>query len=276
MRVSVNPIRDVQLTRIGSDRNPVIVVDDVLANAEEVRAHALGSRYRRGGLTAYYPGYVSPSGIAGMSELIEWAAAYVWNEVYALPRLPYVSFDRIQGLTTFAVFAPDMASRYANVHTDGQNWLSMLIYLGGGGGTAFWRDRATGLESYLPPSGGSLAEIERIEEFFDVDMTRRLARGLSLDAPEALARMRATLARRQIAPPFPCASTDEWELLHHVPAKFNRMMICPTWQFHSVAYPDYVPPASLASARLTLNTFVEYPFVTNATLRVADVPGIIE
>jgi len=278
-RLELNPIgrMHIALERLGEDRNPVLVVDDVLANADEVRGFALGLAYAPGRRTAYYPGYTSACALPGTLALARFLAEYLWRECYGLARRtpPFVDPADVQAQSFFALFAPSPDAKYSIQHVDGHSWLASVLYLAGDrveSGTAFWRDRATQLQSKLP---GNILLAQKIEAFFGTRHFAALERAF-LRGPEVdLDAMLAAAAAGRPSPRFPAAGDDQWDLLKLVPARYNRLVCYPTWQIHSVAYPDYRPPESVESARLTLNTFVEYPLPGLApTVPVAPLAGV--
>src|SRR5262249_36777915 len=107
-----------------------------------------------------------------------------------------------------------------------------------------------------------VAAMRQVESFFGFNVTDALAAayGESFEMGDVVGDL---MARRAIHPPFPKDSYDdgrgEWELLDFVPQRFNRLVAYPTWQLHSLAYADYAPPADLDAARLTLNSWVDWP-----------------
>jgi hypothetical protein len=58
--------------------------------------------------------------------------------------------------------------------------------------------------------------------------------------------------------PWPTRDFGEWEMIHYVPARFNRLVVYPTWQYHSVATKRYAPPQTMEEARLTMNIFIRH------------------
>ena len=58
---------------------------------------------------------------------------------------------------------------------------------------------------------------------------------------------------------------DTWKRVGYIPAKFNRLVVYPTWQIHSIV--DRTNPNILnaETIRLTINQFVDYPFPRELT-----------
>src|SRR5262245_13271779 len=71
-----------ELQRFGRDKNPVLVVDDFLANPDEVRQCALQSRFCAGSYLRYYPGYQADCGLRGIDEVVSWVAATMWRDAF--------------------------------------------------------------------------------------------------------------------------------------------------------------------------------------------------
>jgi hypothetical protein len=269
---------DVVVRRVGEDANPVLVMDDVLENLDEVRDAAMRVPWVRGRRGRYYPGYTSEVSIAGLPELARRVGEHAATEVYGLPARPASEPRRRWRVQSFfAAFAPDPAARHANVHVDGFSWLAVLVHLarpsGPRTGTGFWRHRPTGLESFFFVDERNEADVRRTEALFGLDgfARRRATRG-----PDGL--LSALAPSFDAVPlPFPAADHGDWELIDFVEAKPNRLVAYPTWRWHGVVHPDYAPPARLADARLTLNAFVDHPdFPTSPEVPVVDLEGLVE
>ncbi len=280
MRLQLNQPENfaVEVRRIGEDKNPVIIVDNVLANALEVREFALGSRFSAGHEGDYYPGYMSACSLPGMTQLTRWVAEFAWRNVYQLEDAPFLDLKEVASSSFFAAFAPRMDGSFINVHVDSHSWLAVVLYLSPPAiesGTAFWRNKESALQSFI---GGedSLLGIQKVEALFGVNILDRLKQAYAMDPVVSMNEVRERLfASKKVSPPFSAESCDVWERLDHVSVKFNRMVVYPTWQFHSVAYPNYLPPKHLRDARLTLNTFVKYPLrKPESGLKIAAVEGI--
>src|SRR5262249_26123183 len=133
MKLELNRVDDmtIEVKRLGQDRNPVVIVDNVLRNPEAVRAFAKQARYTAGTRSGnYYPGYTSPCGVAGTTELGLWIAEMFWKDIYGQDPAVFASLDldRIVGRANFSVLAAAMDAKYVNVHSDAHSWLALLIY----------------------------------------------------------------------------------------------------------------------------------------------------
>jgi len=254
----------VSLRRIGRDRNPLLVIDNVLANAEEIRRQALGYQFKPARIgNGYYPGYLLPSPLRGMTALARWAAKLIWDGAYAKDGLEASGLDELDVESFFAIYSPAPGQEYAHIHTDGDNWLAMVLHLSHGldkrAGTAFWRHQPTGLESiYNGEEPVRAATI--IEACFGVDV---------LDRPRAAAVQRSTLGlaawQRSLTPvrktPFPATDHDAFKRIGYVPSRFNRLVVYPAWQLHSIAMSEQRTAPKLEAARLTLNGNVRHPLL---------------
>jgi hypothetical protein len=256
---------EITIERFGRERTPVLVVDNVLANAEEVREYSLGYNFARPLLgRAYYPGLRSACALRGVHAVGAWSARAMWTKGYGLD--PEERVSMLGGVYTenlFCVFSPSKTFKYGNVHTDGHSWLAQLIYLTPGeerfSGTGFWRHGPTGLESVCSREK-PLPLMRQLDAMFKTRLLEgsRIVRDLYPDMTyngwvQSLFRDLAML------PPFPAHDHGPWENIGVIPAKFNRLVVYPTWQFHSVVMKGEKPTISRENVRLTLNTFIKHP-----------------
>jgi hypothetical protein len=105
-----------------------------------------------------------------------------------------------------------------------------------------------------------MIQLLRLESFLGLRLTAKLPEAL-MSIPAFDTGMMEKLIFRPIPgrKPFSIAEDENWKLLKFVPAKFNRLVVYPTWQIHSVI--DELDPEILTveNMRLTMNQFVEYP-----------------
>jgi hypothetical protein len=256
----------VSIQRFGNDANPVLVVDDALANAEEIRGYALGLQWLRAvQARSYYPGYTAMCGLRGIDAVGAWAARRLWKEAYGLDDAdPASRLGEVQTDAFFAIFAPERDCPYSVVHVDSHSWLAMLVYLTPGeenaSATGFWRHVPTGLESGCT---GRIDVFSTMHRFDAVLKTKLLEtpRAVLAHAPnhtyaDWLAELIKTSSK---TPPFPSGDYGPWQKIGAVSARFNRLVAYPTWQFHSILPTRPELATTLASARLTLNGFIKHP-----------------
>jgi hypothetical protein len=252
------------IERFGNEKNPILVVDDVLANADEIREFALGVQYDRALMNrAYYPGYIASCPLRGVEEVGRWAGRYLWSEGYRLDADEQTSqLSRLAVNSFFAVFAPEKNTKYGIVHSDAHSWLAMLIYLTPNeekaSGTGFWRHVPTGLESGCSGAGDPFSLMLRLDSILGTKLIDSARRALEHAPQFSYARWLQDIFS-QSTPPFPSGDHGPWEKIGTVAAKFNRLVVYPTFQFHSVVMKREKLASTLDTARLTLNVFIKHP-----------------
>jgi hypothetical protein len=229
-----NPFRPHEKARlsiisIGTERAPVIIVDDFLSNAEMLVDYAATSSAFRVDPGTYYP---------GARALIPKAYGLA---VSGLLRDPiWKTFGKAVGGITVgpAAFSlvttlPKDLKFYQRVpHTDGfdNGQIALLHYLCGpqNGGTSFYRHRKTGFEIV---DNARAAEFERIRNA-----------QWAANPPEA----------RYID-----GDNAEYERIHSIDAAFNRLIIYRSVSLHSgnIAA-DFSFDPNPRTGRLTANTFL--------------------
>lgn len=273
MRDRLKPV----VRHVGRDRNPVLVVDDFLANPDQIRHRALESRYRRGDHQRYYPGYQADCALPGIDEIIQWVARTIWRDGFG--RGPSELLDDVDcPRPLFSAMSPDPRGKYLNIHVDGHSWLAVLLYLSPDqeqqSGTAFWRQREHGLESvYIGPN--PMKTMSVIDTVFGTQMISRVLGPLGRAPVATFEQFANGLCERDVSPPFPERSHGVWQRTGIVRARFNRLVAYPTWMWHSAVQRSYTPPRSLAAARLTLNMFARHPLLEPRTLvPITPIPGM--
>ncbi|HTJ46381.1 MAG TPA: DUF6445 family protein [Kofleriaceae bacterium] len=277
LRLRMNERAKISLRQVGRDRNPVLVVDDVLANPDEIRTRALESRYRRGEQVRYYPGYQADCSLPGIDELAAWVAERMWCDAYGRERGTLID-EADCPRPVFSALSPQPDGKYLNIHVDGHSWLAVLVYLSPGedrrSGTAFWRQREHGVESiYIGPN--AMKTMSLVDAVFGTRMVERVLPPLGRSTAATFEQFASDLCERDVSPPFPERSHGAWERTGIVRAKYNRLVAYPTWMWHSPAMRDYAPPRSLAEARLTLNAFIRHPLLEPRSLvPIAPIRGV--
>jgi hypothetical protein len=277
LRLRMSDRARASLRRVGRDRNPVLVIDDFLANPDEVRARALESRFRRGDHLRYYPGYQADCGLPGVDEIVASVARRMWTEGYG--RKPGALIDEADcQRPLFSAMSPQPDGKYLNIHVDGHSWLAVLVYLSKdheqSSGTAFWRQREHQLESmYLGPN--PMKQMSLIDGVFGTRMVEQVLRPLGRSPATTFEQFANGLCERDVSPPFPERTHGAWERTGIVRARYNRLVAYPTWMWHSAAMRAYVPPPTLADARLTMNLFIRHPLLEARSLvPIAPIRGV--
>jgi len=141
----LNPSADIRVVHQGNERQPVIVIDNVLADPERWRNAAARADYRRIG--AHYPGIRAP--------FPEEASQAIRTELEPLIARTF-EFDPVPPVLecyfSIVTTSPEALAPIQRLpHVDGleRDRIAILIYLSGGemGGTGFYRQRSTGFET---------------------------------------------------------------------------------------------------------------------------------
>ena len=210
--------------RIGSHDEPVVIIDDFHPDPDRLRAMAGQSRFRA--LSPFYPGVqalADPAHLKPCDEVLQ----TVMREAFGIT----VGLSVVQ-CSFSLVTTPDAAlqpiQRLPHVDTTDPGRIALLHYLSdaGLGGTAFYRHRATGLDTLTPDAFDGYREA--LEE-------------------EGLPK-----------PGYMRGSDDRFAMIHHVAAKPNRAVLYRSRLLHSGMIPDGATFSDdPARGRLTLNTFFQ-------------------
>ncbi|HEX8484033.1 DUF6445 family protein [Sphingomonas sp.] len=141
----LNPHAAVRVEHQGSEAQPVIVIDDMLAAPERWRDLAAQAAYRQIG--PHYPGLRALVPAAAAIEMRVELAALI-GDTFALAPVPQV-FECYFSIVTTPPEALAPIQRLPHVDGLEPDRLAILIYLSGAdqGGTAFYRQRKTGFET---------------------------------------------------------------------------------------------------------------------------------
>ncbi|MFL6734696.1 MAG: DUF6445 family protein [Sphingomicrobium sp.] len=227
MKAVLNPSAAMQLFRHGREQQPLIVIDDMLADPEAWRAAA--ARERFGKIGAYYPGLRAPvaeaAALAMRDELRD-----VLADAFALDTVPPL-FECYFSLVTTQPH--ELAPIQRLPHVDGleRDRIAILIFLSGGemGGTAFYRQRATGFETL---------DVERYPHFEGA--------------------LRSGVAEHGLPPPgYISGDTPLYEKIASYDARPNRALIYRSHALHCAEIPADAPlDADPLKGRLTINSFL--------------------
>ena len=248
---------------------PMLVIDDALEDPHRARAAAWNSRFHLPGPNEYYPGWQATAQMSGDKRLIQDLAKLFLDRLWSRGWPPPLRVTDLKPHSTFSVFGMDheVARRngYIDQHVDTFSWIAVVTYLfehdersGVDRGTAFWKHRPTDLKTFFL---GDLLQAAQIEHLFGLNFidpfrkaSLRLRAASMADAQKQILENPSSTRRL-----FSLEEDHQWSLLKFVPARFNRMVAYPTWQFHSIV--DTSPPQALSTrnARLTYNTFIPYP-----------------
>jgi hypothetical protein len=245
----------VQILRFGSEKIPILVVDDVLANVDAVRAYAKGLHYVTPAMTE--PSYYAACTIFGTSPLGTWVAGRLCSEGFGLDPEEHLRDGDTE--SSFRLFAPTKQHKYGTIHVTAHSWVSIILGLTPGepSGTGFWRHVPTGLESAV---GGTdpFDLMVRIDQLFKTQHVAgaRAARAFAPKTPYNLW-LRQLFQSSSSRQPFPNTDHGDWKLIGAVPTTYNRLVAFPAWAFHSIVMSQDTG-TTLDTARITMNLFVRH------------------
>lgn len=225
--LALSPAARVTETRFGAERQVLLCVENALPDPQAVVAVAARHAYRRIG--PFYPGLRAPVSEAVAMELVGPLLPRL-ADAFALPA-PATYFECYLSLVTAAPYALAPIQRLP--HFDGvePDRIAVLLYLDAAerGGTAFYRQRATGFES--------------------VDAARL--------APYRTA-LEGGVAEHGLPPrAYIAGDTPLFERVHAVEGRFNRLIAYRGNTIHCANLPaDFTPSADPKKGRLTLNLFL--------------------
>jgi hypothetical protein len=216
--------RKVARHRIGSEGEPLIVVDGFASDPEALRADAIAGSYEPAG--HHYPGIRAPLPERYLREQLPVIARALGREFGSCRRIRVV--DARFSIVTVAPDLLDTRQRLPHVDAYGGDRIALVHYLSLADcdGTAFFRHRATGFET--------IDEV-RAPTFFDT--------------------LRGEV---EAAPPdgYIAGDSDLFERTALVDARFNRALLYRSNILHSGAIaPDAVLSADPAVGRLTVTVF---------------------
>lgn len=226
----LNPQATIRVVRQGKEAQPVIVIDDMLAVPDTWRYLAAQARYGQYG--PYYPGLRAIVPAAASGAMRDELAGLI-GETFELDPVPPVAECFFSIVTTPA---DALAPIQRLPHIDGleRERIAILIYLSGPsqGGTAFYRQRATGFET--------------------VDAGRR---------PAFEAALNSGIAEHGLPPPaYIAGDTPIYDQIASYEARPNRALIYRSHSLHCAAIPAGIDlPADAVRGRLSINSFLFAP-----------------
>ena len=217
-----------ELRRVGDTRSPVVVVDDVTGAADDLVELAAAMAPFPSSAGSYYPGLRQPIGPGD--------AAYGYVERLLQAAAPFIgggfdvdTFDLLEASFSMVTTPPaalDAAQRAPHFDSTDPDYLAVLHYLNDTPGTAFFRQRATGIE---------LVDDGNVDAF--VATAKQVNRDLS---------------------GYTHGSNQHYELIGQVEGVRDRLAIYRGAMLHS----GIIPPGMAFSAdpragRLTANIFIK-------------------
>jgi hypothetical protein len=221
----------IDVRHVGASREPILIIDDFLANPEALVAEAAGSQDWHDVAPGGYPGKRAPLPRAYAQAVLRRLDVPIRQRLVGKER-SLKRFDCSFSLVTAAPSDLAPLQRVPHIDVADENRVAILHYLCSDrfGGTAFFRQVSTGLEQI------TAAEKARY-----------------------IAARREDLATHQIAGAYPSETTGGYERTGKVDARFNRIVAYRSMTLHSGIIDE---PGILsddpAKGRLTANFFVEY------------------
>jgi hypothetical protein len=227
MTLAIHPDFRIQKLRIGRDEAPLIVVDNLVANADELVELAASKTF--GDVASYYPGVRAKVPLTYQHFMIERLREMLADtfELAGALRFTACHFSLV---TTPGEKLTHM-QRIPHVDSVFMNELAFIHYLFKRdlGGTAFYRHRATGFE-YVNQErkAGYMQHVE--------------AERIGPDSPP---------------PEYINGDTPLYELLNRQEGAFNRLLVYRRTSLHSGALAkDFVPDLDPRTGRLSINGFL--------------------
>ena len=226
----LNPEATTTLFRHGNEQQPVLVIDDFLADPDAWRDEASRRHFRQIG--PHYPGVRAPVA-EGKAAAMRDELAPLLAETFETDPVPPV-FECYYSIVTTPPQALAPIQRLPHVDGLERDRIAILIFLSGteSGGTAFYRQRATGFET-----------LDR-ERF-----------------PRFEAELRASVAQHGLPEPaYISSDTALYEMIASYKARPNRALIYRSRSLHCAEIAsDAVLPADPLLGRLTINSFLFDP-----------------
>jgi hypothetical protein len=237
MHLVPHPELRVRKLHIGREQAPLLVIDNFVANAEQLVDAAVGKRFTA--ITEYFPG-------------IRVKAPLLYKR-YFIDQLQDLLFDffRLRGTTlTFSVCYYSLVTtpgkallpiqRVPHIDTTNGNGLASVHYLFKRdlGGTAFYRHRKTGFE------------------YVDAGREKQYYRILGEETGHA----RTGFAASSYAPPAAYINGDTplFEQIAVEQGLFNRLLVYRRNSLHSGAIDtSFVPDSNPLTGRLSINSFID-------------------
>lgn len=233
--LALNPRAQMRVLHVGAEREPVLVIDDVLATPGALVDYAATQAAFRPAAEfhSHYPGLLAPAPL-GYVERVVRALAPLVVRAFGLPSGAAPGDAQCYlSLVTLAPEALSTGQRLPHVDTTDPRQFAVLHYLCDGarfGGTAFYRHRATGFET--------------------LDEAR---------APTHRARLDAELAQAPPPAAYVAGDTPQYAMTGAVEARFDRLVAYRSRLLHSgLIAPDAPLSPDPRTGRLTANIFVNF------------------
>jgi hypothetical protein len=222
-----HPNSSIQRLAIGAERAPLVVIDNLLADPDELVNIAAAKTY--GDVASYYPGVRSKVPLTFQQFLLdelrgEFAAVFGHS---GAPRFTSCHFS----LITTPKERLTYVQRIPHVDSLLSDQLALVFYLfkGDFGGTSFYRHRKTGFE------------------FIDEARNPEYWRHVQAEQPEI----------ERSPPGYIIGDTEFYTRISHQDGIFNRLLVYRRTSLHCGAInPNFVPVSDPRRGRLSVNGFI--------------------
>ncbi len=219
----------VQLKRIGQEQQPLLIVDDVLADPD-----AMIDAAREAGFYVpehtHYPGLNAPLPESYYRTVVTTLRGPI-AAAFGLSSDAYLKYFGFFALATTAAAQAEPIQKIPHHDSPDPNRLAMVHYLcrGDHGGTGFFRHKATGFES---------VDHARHPAYVDIARAQLAARGAG-------------------APAYAGADMADYELIGRAEPVFNRLILYRNHVLHSALLGPQAGDRDPGLGRLTANGFIE-------------------
>ncbi len=223
----VNPNANISFRRFGIEEQPILIIDDLMSNPQELVEFAINADWQapQSGL---YPGIIAEP---PKQYLIEIATKLKpdFCRAFNFPSSKSLSATGFFALTTKGLEDFGPWQRIPHFDQSDMDSLAMVHYLNPSqiGGTGFFMHTPSGYESINPRRQTSYNQ--EVQEWLDANPTALID--------------------------FAGKNTPNYELIFEVPFAFNRAVIYPSYVLHCALYNSKSQDDNPLSGRLTLNSF---------------------
>lgn len=228
---TVNPAMTAQVLHVGRERQPVVILDDFMRSGQSLVELAATVPFSRP--PSHYPGLVAPLHPDYVSNLLSAIRPFVRDTFGLVVDRPPRLYSCFYGVATIRPEQLSVGQRHPHIDTPDPGRLAVLHYLcdESHGGTSFYRDRATGLESM---------NAQQLPQFME-----RMQKDTRENGPLPAGYMEG--------------ANRLYERTEYIAAKFNRLLLYRSRVLHSASISKICNfSANPRSGRLTANVFLEF------------------
>lgn len=228
LRIRLNPAAEVSLRRLGAEQTPLLIIDDVLADPDGLVDVAAAAAFGPP-MSVWYPGVNAAMPEAYLQALLP-ALRPSLQRAFGMAATAPLAAMSFLALSTQQLDALQPRQRIPHYDQPDPQVLALVHYLGRyqGGGTGFFRHKATGFETIGP--------------------SRRDDYARAIDAELALHGESLNAFTGPQTPGFEMTGAAEW--------RFNRLVIYPSCVLHCALFDGARLEADPRTGRLTANSFI--------------------